>query len=193
MTSPRRHRRPGARIRSDEWRARVSIGVKRGIAHRRARLAAEARIGAEELRAFADAGLVTARLHPLLEAELRAGAEVLQAVAVDPSPQQRMLVADLTRLGVVLRGELAKYVSTQDADSAVRITSTINARRQLLVTLGLTRAARDVEPDLRSYLAARSGNGAGREIDAEAVHEDAPEGAAPAEVGYDAGDSGGRV
>lgn len=146
---------------SPEWRASVSRGVRLGLARRRHRLAAEARIGGADLRAFADAGVIAPALRPLVEAELQAGVEVLEALAPDPSPQQRTLVADCTRLGVVMRGELAKYLERQDADAATRITAVANARRSILTTLGLERYARDATPDLRRYLEQRAGNGSG--------------------------------
>jgi hypothetical protein len=84
------------------------------------------------------------------------------------SPQRRALLADLARLGVALGGLTAVYLRNEDPETASRMATLANARRQHLLALGLDE--RRVEQDLDAYLAARAAG-------VEEPHQDAPDGA----------------
>jgi len=184
---------------AEQHRDRIAHGLRRYHARRMAL----ARIAPAELRELERTGSVSARLRPFVAQAAQEAVDFAEALGgVDQvSPQRMAILRDTARLGALLSALLANAMQRDvlDLDEVAKITSLASARRANLSAIGLERHARDVEPDLRSYLAARSGNGAGHEIDAEAVHEDVlegegpAEGAAPAATVDDASDSDGRV
>lgn len=150
-----RQPRPGAPHGSAEWRARVGAGVRRAQARRREL----ARVAPADLRHFEQSGAVAAALAPHVAAAQEEAAAITEALTAsgrrELTPQREALVGDLVRLGVVLRGELGRYLATQDPEAASRVSSLAGARRQHLQTLGLERVAEDA-PNLHDYLRARA-------------------------------------
>jgi hypothetical protein len=107
---------------------------------------------------------------------------VLEAVGGDyASPQRLLLVDDLLRLGLVLRGELMRWATANDSDSlgevAGRVGSLVAARARVVGLLGLDAHRREL--DLDRFLAQRAQAGRGEEL----------EGAVEAEV-VEGGDRG---
>ena len=146
-------------------RARISHGLKRYHERRRASL----RVVPTDLLALRR-GDVKASLAPFVaEAHLEAAA-LIQALGGDTvSPQRRVVVSDLVRVGVALRGELRRYMRTEDPDCASRVGTLAGVRRASLVALGLDE--RRVEHDLKGYLEAQRAAQAapGEEIDTTAA------------------------
>jgi hypothetical protein len=92
------------------------------------------------------------------------------------SAQKRAILDDVVRMGLVLRGELRRYVQALDGDAGARVGTLASARARLLGQLGLDHLEHDV--DLRAYLAQNAAqNGAG-----------ATNGAAPDAAGRRRGD-----
>ena len=100
-------------------------------------------------------GVVTPRLAPFLEEATAECADVLEALggAGNVSAPRRVIVEDLARVGVVLRGTLAAYLRSEDPELASKVGALATARRSLLVSLGLDRVSKEL--DLHEYLAAR--------------------------------------
>ena len=130
----------------------ISRGLRRYHASRRenARQEAEARAQANlvrpaDLRALEHSGTVAPSLTVFVERASFELAVLLQGLGgLDQvSEQRRLLAEDYARLGVVLRGELARYVQRHDPDAAGRVATLANARRSTLSTLGLARFERD--------------------------------------------------
>jgi hypothetical protein len=134
---------------SEEWKQRISAGLRRHHQRRRE----YQRVNPRDLTLIRS-GKVTASLRPLLPVAEAEMAELLEACGGESiSPQRRAILEDAVRLGLVLRAELLRYAQTQDPDSASRVSTLANARRASLSAVGLDRFAKDV--DLRAYLAAK--------------------------------------
>lgn len=134
-----------------DTRARISRGLKRFYARKRA----VSLVTPRDLR-LTDKGLVAPSLRPALLAAEAECADVLEALggADHVSPQRRVIVEDLARVGVALRGTLAAYVRTSDPELASKIGSLASVRRALLTALGLERREREI--DLKAYVAQRA-------------------------------------
>lgn len=70
----------------------------------------------------------------------------------DPSEAMMMLLRRATTLAVWCEGEETKLAKGEDI-SIGEFTSTVNALRRLLSDIGLERKAKDITPNLESYLA----------------------------------------
>ena len=149
---PRRPReKPGAPRYSEAWRERVSRGVRRALERRRQ---AE-QVTPSDLAMLERPGAsVRPELRPLLEAARAEAESLLDALGPDPSPQRRILVEDLVRVGLALRGQAIRYAQTGEPEAASRVGSLAAVRRASLQALGLDRVAQQV-PDLRTYLEQR--------------------------------------
>jgi len=151
--SERVDKRPGLKRGSDEWRERVRVASIRGQA-----LKAERRkVRPGDLHTLRMSGTVRAELLPFIGLAERETAELVGALGgIDAvSPQRRILIEDLARMGLCLRGELARYMQTADGEAAGRVATIGRARAATLAQLGLDRFERDV-PDLRTYTAQRA-------------------------------------
>lgn len=151
------------RSRSADERAAISRGVHRHNARRRAM----AQVALAELALARRAGAVAPQLAGLLEcADVEADAIAEGLGGVDQlSPQRLAMVQDFARLGVVLRGELARYLEARDGEAAARVGTLAGQRRQILATLGLDRFARDaldVDGYARALRTAEAAQGAAR-------------------------------
>lgn len=151
MTS--RRRKPGARHGSAEWRQRVSEGLLRFNAVRRER----ARVMPAEVLRVRETGTLADSLRALGLAE---AAEVEAADLTDAlgggeslSAQRRLVIEDLVRVGLVMRGELARYLQSGDSDAGARVGTLAGQRRASLALLGLD--ARRDEVSLDEYLRQR--------------------------------------
>lgn len=144
--------KPGTDAYGPEWRERVSSGLRRFNAQRRARGA----VMDADLRALVRG---EAECRPALRPYLRAGIAEAQAVIEalgGPealSPQRQALARDLARLSAVAGALTAAFFRTEDPELVPKLTSTIQARRTLLERLGLD--WRREEHDLGQYLASR--------------------------------------
>ena len=136
---------------TDETKQKISHGLKRYYARRRAVTA----VAPRDLARFGR-GLVTARLRPFLQAAEAECADVLESLggADHVSAQKRVIAEDLARVGVVLRGTLAQYLRTEDPELASKVGSLASVRRGLVTVLGLERVSKEL--DLRAYLQQRS-------------------------------------
>ena len=136
---------------SEDTRARISRGLKRYYERKRA----VSLVTPKDLR-LTDKGVVAPSLRPALLAAEAECADVLEALggADHVSPQRRVIVEDLARVGVALRGTLAAYVRTEDPELASKVGSLASVRRALLTAIGLER--REKELDLQSYLTQRT-------------------------------------
>lgn len=132
---------------SADTRARISRGLKRHFARKRA----VSLVTPHDLR-LSDKGIVAPSLRPALLAAEAECADVLEALggADHVSPQRRVIVEDLARVGVALRGTLAAYVRTEDPELASKVGSLASVRRALLTAIGLERVTREL--DLTEYL-----------------------------------------
>jgi hypothetical protein len=133
---------------SDTAKAAISRGLKRY--HERRRQAAQIRPRA--LDRLRGSGIVAPSLQPLVDiAEEEMAALVASLGGVDAlSAQQRALLEDVVSVGVVLRGELSRYLTQNDAEAGVRVGSLANSRRSSLCQLGLG-SKRDDPLDISAY------------------------------------------
>jgi hypothetical protein len=164
-----------------DTRARISHGLKRYYERKR-KLAI---VTPRDLR-LERRGLVAASLRPALLAAEAECADVLGALggADHVSPQRRVIVEDLARVGVALRGTLAAYLRTEDPELASKVGSLASVRRASLSALGLDRVTREL--DLSEYLKQTAENRAG------ATNGDDPDpSAVDASVCAPTGDEGG--
>lgn len=134
-----------------ETREKIRHGLRRYYERRRAVTA----VAPLDLARFGK-GIVTPRLRSYLRAAEAECADVLEALggADNVSAQRRVIVEDLARVGVVLRGTLAAYLRTEDPELASKVGTLAAARRGLLVALGLERVSKEL--DLASYLEQRA-------------------------------------
>lgn len=153
MTGPERvDNRPGAKYRSDEWKARVGAGLRRY--HERRRAAAKVR--PSDLETLSARG---SNVRPELLPYVAAGASDAEAVLnalggpEATTPQRRLLAEDFGRLGAVLRAVTARFFQTGDAELASKASGLVSTRRSLLLAIGLDLPEREV-PSLESYLRA---------------------------------------
>jgi hypothetical protein len=136
---------------SNEHRDRIGHGLKRF--HERKRKLARVLPG--DLREVSASGTVRPELKFVVKEAGEEASQVLEALGSSPSPQQRLLVADLARLGAVLRLELMRAMQMADSgESVARVGSLVGHRRSILALLGLQRREREL--DLRTYLAQRA-------------------------------------
>jgi hypothetical protein len=136
---------------SDTARAAISRGLKRYHERRRQ----SAKIRPKALDRLRGSGIVSPSLQPLVDiAEEEMAALVASLGGVDTlSAQQRALLEDVVSVGVVLRGELSRYLTQNDAEAGVRVGSLANSRRSTLVALGLG-SKKDDPLDISNYRAA---------------------------------------
>jgi hypothetical protein len=136
---------------SDTARAAISRGLKRY--HERRRLSAKIRPKA--LDRLRGSGIVSPSLQPLVDiAEEEMAALVASLGGVDAlSAQKRALLEDVVSVGVVLRGELSRYLTQNDAEAGARVGSLANSRRATLCQLGLG-SKKDDPLDISNYRAA---------------------------------------
>ena len=127
----------GAVKGTDEQRARQSKTIANTLQRKR-----EAnRIALSDVRRYRREGLVTESMKPhtlAAEDEVRA---IFAALGGEEnvSEQERALVEDFARVGVVLRGELSRYLAgDRDAGKVVGVMAA--TRRSSLVALGLQRS-----------------------------------------------------
>ena len=133
---------------SNTTKAAISRGLKRY--HERRRLSAKIRPKA--LDRLRGSGIVAPSLQPLVDvAEEEMAALVTSLGGLDAlSAQQRALLEDVVSVGVVLRGELSRYLTLNDPEAGARVGSLANSRRSTLVALGLKRKVDD-PLDVSSY------------------------------------------
>ena len=167
MSEPRRERgprqKPGAPMGSAERSARISAGLLRYNAQRRARGA----VVDADLRALTRG---EAECRPSLRPYIAAGVAEAQAIVEalgGPealSPQRQALMRDVARLSAVVGAVTAAFFRSEDPELIPKLTSAIAARRGLLERLGLDE--RRVEHDLGTYIRQRASaqNGAGSTI-----------------------------
>ena len=139
------------RPHTPQSRARLSDRGKRAWQRRRE----QAAVRPAELERFRRAGIVAPALLPLVALADAECVALLRSLGGDRvSEQRKVLIQDACRLGVVMRGELQRYLATQDSEAATRVASLVSARRASLVAAGLDEHR--VEHDLASYLAQRA-------------------------------------
>ena len=129
--------------------------ISRTVAQTKERQRETARINLGELRRYRRLGLVADSMLPLVAAaedEVRA---IIVALGGDEnvSEQERAIVEDFARVGVVLRGELARYVAG-DSKAGQTVGTLAGIRRASLVALGLQRRAKEI--GLEDYIDLKS-------------------------------------
>ncbi len=137
---------------SDEWRDRISRSASRTNQKKRE----TARVNLPEVRRYRRLGLVTPSLLPLTmiaEDEVSAIFSALGGVE-SVSEQERALVEDFARVGVVLRAELSRYLAGEH-DAGAKVGAMAAIRRQSLVALGLDRRAKEI--GLEDYIEVKTG------------------------------------
>jgi hypothetical protein len=137
---------------SDEWRDRISRSGARTNKKKRE----TARVNLPEVRRYRRLGLVSPALLPLAQiAEDEVSAIFSSLGGVEAvSEQERALVEDFARVGVVLRAELSRYLAGEQ-DAGVRVGTLAGIRRSSLVALGLQRRAKEI--GLEDYIEAKTG------------------------------------
>jgi hypothetical protein len=95
-------RKPGAVKGSPEWRARTGAGVRRANERRRE----AARVRPRDLQRLRRSGSVAPALRPLLDIAETEAVELMDSLGGPDrvTPQRRILVEDVTAVGMVLRG-----------------------------------------------------------------------------------------
>jgi len=141
--------RPGTEYRSPEWKRRVSEGLK----HHYARKRQVAAVRPRDLARLERSGTVTLALRPLLSIAAEEAYELTEALGGSDalSPQRRMVIEDLTAMGITLRATLALFLQNYDTELASKISALASARRVSLQTLGLDRVAKEL--DISAYIA----------------------------------------
>lgn len=141
------------RPRTPEEKRNIGHGLDRFHAVRVAR----ERVTPADLRALSRPGGPTRpEFRPLLELAAIETETLLEALggADRVSPQRRVLLDDFVRVGLPMKGLLAKYAQTGDPEIASRIGTLASVRRSMLVAIGLDE--RREELDLRGYMAKRA-------------------------------------
>lgn len=146
-----RSSRPGPKVGSLEWRRRVSEGTRRG----QARVREFKRVKPRDLDRLRTEGEVSAPLRPLLAIAEDEARELFNQLGGpdNVSPAKRMLIEDTVAVGVALRGQVAIYLRTGDAEAASRVGTLASTRRSSLAAIGLEHAKQEI--DLGTYLAQR--------------------------------------
>lgn len=129
--------------------------VARMNASNTARQRETARINLPEIRKYRREGLVESNLIPITliaEDELRA---IIYALGGpdNVTEQERAIAEDFSRVGIVLRAELSRYVGG-DRDAGKIVGQMASIRRQSLVALGLQRRAKEL--GLEDYIEAKA-------------------------------------
>jgi hypothetical protein len=146
-----------ARRGTAEWRDRVREGKRR----RDVETAARARVAPRDLRRLERNGTVAGSLRPLVPLAREEAYQLTEALGGPDavSPQRRVLIDDLTAVGIVLRATLALFLQNGDPELASKVGTLAGARRASLQALGLDRVAKEI--DLRDYLEQAAENRAG--------------------------------
>jgi hypothetical protein len=139
---------------SEKARQRISRGTRNALARKREL----ARVRPADLDVLRRNGTVSAPLRPFLDAADLEGLELSLAYEGDPagshyrplSTPRRVLLDDLLRMGLVLRGELARYLQSGDSDAGARVGTLAANRRATLQILGLEHPEHEVS--LTDYL-----------------------------------------
>ena len=142
--------RKGSDRGSDEWRDRISRSKARTAEKKKERT----RIALPDVRRYRREGLVVPSMLPLAkiaEDEVRALFESLGGEGA-VSEQERAIVEDFARVGVVLRAELSRYLAGEQG-AGVRVGTLAGIRRSSLVALGLDRRSREIQ--LEDYIEAK--------------------------------------
>jgi hypothetical protein len=135
---------------SDEWKDRVS----KSTAQTRKRQRETARINLPEVRRYRREGLISPSMLPLAKIAEDEVSAIFSALggAECVSEQERALVEDFARVGVVLRAELSRYLAGERA-AGTRVGTLAGIRRASLVALGLGRRAKEI--GLEDYIEAK--------------------------------------
>lgn len=145
--------RPGPQVRTPEWRQRQSEGLRRWNARRRQMAA----VAPSELLELEKTGTVSPSLRPYAAQAIEEADQLAQALGgvENLSPQRLVLIQDATRVGLVMRAMLARFLQGDgDPELASRIGTLVGARRTSLTALGLDRVSK--EPDLAGYIASKA-------------------------------------
>ncbi len=112
-------------------------------------------IALSDVRRYRREGLVSASMLPLTKMAEDEAKALFQALGGEDnvSEQERALVEDFARVGVVMRGELSRYL-TGDRDAGKVVGIMAATRRSSLVALGLQR--REKELGLEDYIEAKA-------------------------------------
>jgi hypothetical protein len=125
------------------------------IRRRREEQTERAKVRPRDLDQLRRSGTVSDALRPLLDAADTENAELLDAIGGDAaSPQRRAILADVVRVGLILRGELARYLQSGEADAASRVGTLASTRRASLIAIGLDRVESG-DVSLAEYIAQR--------------------------------------
>ncbi len=160
-----------SRKHSSETRRRIAHRTRDGLARKRAL----ARVRPADLDFLRRNGIVSDSLRPFLDAADLEALELTLAYEGAPegdryrplSTPRRILLDDFLRVGLVLRGELARYLQSGDPDAGARVGTLSANRRATLQILGLDHPEHEV--NLAVYVAQRGAetrtgrpNGSGR-------------------------------
>ena len=158
MTEPRRRRRkPGAVAYSQEWRERVSLGVRRANERQRALFLH----APSDLRAMRDPLNPVGERRPCVLDALQELHDLIDHLG----GEQRATVVEMAlarsaaRLLIPEQALAIQFAQTGDAELASRLATVIGQRRALLLSLGVERRAHDVG-SLESFWALREAAGA---------------------------------
>ncbi len=142
---------------SEKVRQRIAQRTREGLARKRVL----ARVRPADLDFLRRKGIVSDSLRPFLDAADLEALELTLAYEGAPegdryrplSTPRRVLLDDFLRMGLVLRGELARYLQSGDPDAGARVGSLAANRRATLQILGLDHPEHEV--CLTAYLARR--------------------------------------
>ena len=146
-----------SRKHSSKTRRRIAHRTRDGLARKRAL----ARVRPADLDVLRRCGTVSATLRPFLNAADLEALDLSLAYEGDPagshyrplSTPRRVLLDDFLRMGLVLRGELARYLQSGDPDAGARVGTLAANRRATLQILGLDHPEHEVS--LTTYLSRR--------------------------------------
>ena len=145
--------RPGPRTGSPEWRRRISAGLRHWNAVRREM----ARVAPSELLELEKTGTVSPSLRPYAVQAIEEADGLAQALGgvENVSPQRLALIQDATRVGLVMRAVLARFLQGDgDPELASKVATMASTRRALLSALGLERVQKEL--DLHTYIASKA-------------------------------------
>lgn len=142
--------RSGSSKGSQEWCDRISRSNSRATTRRRSRN----RVALQDVRRFRREGLVSPSMLPLAKIAEDEASAIISALGGEEaiSEQERAIVEDFARVGVVLRAELGRYLAGEH-DAGVKVGTLASIRRSSLVALGLGRRSHEIQ--LEDYIEAK--------------------------------------
>ena len=102
-------------------------------------------------------GLVSPSIRPYANEAEREASDIADALGglEQLTPQERAVIGDFARLGLVMRSHLARHLQhPEDTESSRALTGFINGRLKILAVLGMKRRSKEIA-SLRDYTEAQ--------------------------------------